>query len=318
MTDQTFNTIQAIELRQLLAKTQNNPVLATQLRRRLAAVEQAAAEDSQEGTFRATSIPRTAIFLRGGGVHESEGIRPNLAAEALIQYERMFIEQTLHYEREIAKEAGRSRRPKGSSTPGLLFTGTPRGSFGLEFVPLTPDDDALIPIQSQSLNTVSDSLTRITAIDPESTDDVIASIPSSVLKPMKLFMKALVKHGAELRLAFHDRDSVSFSPSQIAIAFDRLNQEVIEEQIVVPGTFRGITFHTGVFDLRTDSDDIISGSIAGELSENDMQRIHEFTNRPCQALLQKTTIQPVTGASRITYVLLDVRAPGSFQTSLFE
>ena len=318
MTDQTFQTIQVIELRQLLAKTQNNPVLAMQLRRRLAAAEQAAAEHTQEGTFQAASLPRTAIFLRGGSVHESGGVRPGLAAEALIQYEKMFIEQTLYYEREAAKEAGRLRRPKGSHTPGLLFTGTPRGSFGLEFVPLIPDDPALIPIQAQSLNAVSDSLTRITSITADSADDIIESIPLPVLKPMKSFMKALVKHGAELRLAFNDRESVSFSPIQITTAYERLNQEVNEERISIHGVFRGVTLNTGVFDLKTSDDEIISGVVSSELSEDDVLRIHGFTNRQCLAILQQTTIQPVTGTPRITYILLDVRDPGAPAYSLFE
>lgn len=48
-------------------------------------------------------LPRAAIFLRGGGVQDSAGIRPSLAGEALIQYEKMFTEQAIHDEREAAK-----------------------------------------------------------------------------------------------------------------------------------------------------------------------------------------------------------------------
>src|SRR5690606_2757419 len=111
MTGQAFNQIQVIELRRLLGEAANDPILAPQLRRRLEAAERAAQEQSSGTESRRVQLPRTAIFLRGGGVQDSDGIRPSLAGEALIQYERMFTEQALYDEREAAKDAGKSRRP---------------------------------------------------------------------------------------------------------------------------------------------------------------------------------------------------------------
>ena len=66
----------------------------------------------------------------------------------------MFVEQALHDERMMAKDAGRNRRPRGSPAPELLFVGTPRGSFGLEFVPQTPDDPTLLSDFRQAGETV--------------------------------------------------------------------------------------------------------------------------------------------------------------------
>ena len=169
MNDYNYLQIKAAQLRRLLDEAEDDPILAPQLRQRLEDVEgQLRAVQNQQGTLfpMETEIPRVALFLRGGGVRESEGIRPALAGEALIQYERMFMEQAIHDERTAAQAAGRARRRRGSPAPSLLFTGTPRGSFGLEFVPQKATDEALLPVHSQSLKKVADALVRISESDP--------------------------------------------------------------------------------------------------------------------------------------------------------
>ena len=110
MNDETFLQVQAVELQRLLDKSADDPILKPQLRRRLDEVVRALQVTKQQpGTLlpkETPVLPRAAIFLRGGGVQDSEGIRPGLAGEALIQYEKMFTEQALHDERLAAKSAG--------------------------------------------------------------------------------------------------------------------------------------------------------------------------------------------------------------------
>jgi hypothetical protein len=219
----------------------------------------------------------------------------------------MFTEQALHDERLAARIAGRQRRPRGASTPGLLFTGTPRGSFGLEFVPLFRDDDALVNVHSQSLVNVAEALTRVVESDPTSFDKIVSEIPTRVLQPLKQFLKTLAQYGAELRLAFENRPSRFLSAPQLRAAADLLERDVEQENVTVEGVFRGVTRESGVFDLRLGDDSVITGTVADQFTEEDLERIDELTNRPCVAELQKTTVRKVGGAQTPTYILLDAR-----------
>jgi hypothetical protein len=308
MNNQTFLQIQAAELRRLLQGAGDDPIVAPQLRERLAEVERdLKAISTRQVTLlpkESVILPRAAIFLRGGGVQDSEGIRPILAGEALIQYEKMFIEQALHDEREAARKAGRQRRPRGASTPGLLFTGTPRGSFGLEFVPQATEDGYL-EVHAQSLRNVADAIVLVAESDSKSLDETIKSIPSRVLQPLKQFMKTLSQYEAEVRLAFPDRPARSLSVENVRIAADRLEREVHQETVEISGVFRGVTRESGVFDLRTDLEDVITGTVADYLTEDDLERIDTLTNMRCKAKLQETTIRSVAGISSPSYVLLE-------------
>ena len=294
----------------MLDRSEKYPILGPQLRDRLSDAEQRLQSARQQpGTLlpsEATRLPRAAIFLRGGGVQNSEGIRPTLAGEALIQYEKMFTEQAIHDERLAAKTSGRQRRPRGAPVPGLLFIGTPRGSFGLEFAPQAGEDDSLLDVHARSLENIADALTRVVGSGSMSFDDIVGSIPSRVLQPLKQFLRLLAQNGAELRLAFQDRRSRSLSVSDIKDAADRLEREVEQDNVAIIGKFRGVTLESGCFDLLTE-DGLVKGTVADDLTEEDLERIHKLTNQQCVADLQKTTVRKFGGAETTSYVLLDAR-----------
>ena len=100
----------------------------------------------------------------------------------------MFTAQAVHDERLAAKTAGRQPAPRRCYA-GLIFTGTPRGSFGLEFVPqITADEDELlVEIHAKSLENVADALTRV--VESGSFEEAVGSVPSPVLQPLKQFSK---------------------------------------------------------------------------------------------------------------------------------
>ena len=311
MNDQPFLQVQAIQLRQLLEDANDDLIIAPQLRERLNDVEaELRAAQPQQGSFLPPEnaiLPRAAIFLRGGGVQGSQGIRPSLAGEALIQYERMFTEQALHDERDAARTAGRHRRPRGAETPTLLFTGTPRGSFGLEFVPQTAGDESLRKVHAQSLHNVADAILRVAGAETSSLDDAIKSIPSRVLQPLKQFLRTLAQHRAELRLAFHDSPSQKLDADQIGKAADRLDRNVQQEAITVQGVFRGVTRESGIFDLLMSDNSVVTGVVVDDFTEEDLERIDLLTNQSCIAELQKTTVRTIVGAGTPTFVLIDAQ-----------
>ena len=85
--------------------------------------------------------------------------------------------------------------------PGLMFTGTPRGSFGLEFVPGggLEEDESLHDVHARSLENVADALARV--VEGDSFEDAVSNIPSPVLQSLKQFLEVLARNEAELRLA---------------------------------------------------------------------------------------------------------------------
>jgi hypothetical protein len=311
MNEVTALQVRAVELRRLLDKSSDDPVLAPQLRDRLDEAERAleAARTPRGEMFpqEPPKPPRAAFFLRGREVHDSEGIRPSLAGEILIQYERMFTEQALHDERVAAKEAGRERRPRGAATPSLIFTGTPRGSFGMEFVPRSAED-FLVAVHAKSLSNVADALIRVADSDSTSFKDVVGSIPARMLQPLKQFLKTLAQHEAELRFAFEDQPSRSLSVEQVRGAAELLERDVEQETITVTGVFRGATLDSGYFDLRTETGKTISGTVADHLTEEDLERFDELINKRCVAVIQETVVRDVAGEKPSTYVLIDVKA----------
>lgn len=307
MMDTTFAQLQVASLTRLLEEVGDDPLLGPQFRERLEEAEQflRGVEDSEAASVPAP-FPRTAMFLRGDGVQGSEGIRPGLAGEILIQYERMFVEQALRSERSVAQVAGRTRRPKGAAPPGLLFTGTPRGSFGMVFEPLAPADSTLRGTYIESLDAVTDLLIRVASGDGTSLDETPDGIQSPVLRPMRQLLKALGKYGVGLRVASDHRPPQSVSAAQIAKAVEQLERDISEEQIEVSGEFRGVTLLTGHFDFMTNDSRPISGIVTEQLALEGLGRIHNLTNRSCKASLWKTTFRSVQGAQRITYLLTNL------------
>lgn len=307
MMDKAFARIQVAELTTLLEEVGDDPVMGPQFRERLEEAEQfLRMSDESKAPPEQTPFPRTAMFLRGDGVQGTEGIRPGLAGEILIQYEKMFREQALRSERAVAQESERTRRPRKAADPGLLFTGTPRGSFGLVFVPLSPADSSLRDVYIQSLNSVTDLLIQVASGVGTILGDTLDGVQSPVLRPMRQLLKTLGKYGVGLRVAFDDRPPQSVSASQIAKSVEQLERDVSEEQVEVLGEFRGVTLLTGHFDFMTDDSRAISGIVTEQLAYEGLDRIHDLTNHTCKASLWKTTYRPTQGIPRITYVLTDL------------
>lgn len=247
-------------------------------------------------------LPRAAIFFRGSAVVGSTGIRPTLAGEALVHYEKMFVEQAMHDERLAAKAAGRQRRQKGSAVPALLLTGTPRGSFGLEFTPQLQEDHALLEVHRSSLQNISEAL--LLAVESDNADTLIESIPAKVLQPLTRFFRTLANNKAELRLAMPGSRSRTVTAEQAMSTVERLERTIVQEEVEKTGTFRGLTRESGYFDLVLEGGVLLTGTVADAFTEEDLDRIDSLTNKKCIASLQETRI---TKAGKMTqsYILLN-------------
>lgn len=305
MNDKVALQMEAVQLRNLLMLASNDPILTPQIQSRLAGIEKAL-QSSSESQF-ARSPVRAAIFLKGYGIDGSAGIRPSLAGELLIQYERMYVQQALHDERVIAKNAGRNRRPRGATTPELLFTGTPRGSFGLEFEPNEKAGDSMVDVHAESLKKVADAIAGISDSSDVNGSLVIQNTPPAVLAPLKKFIKAIAHSGgAELRLAFSDAPPKNIEFSAIQLAAERLDREIVEDVSYFVGTFRGLAPDSGVFDFRLDDGTLISGALDDELTDVQLAEMLNYSNRRCVATVLSTSVIVVGGTSRVSYTLLSI------------
>lgn len=309
MTDFQFLERQVLELKRLRDLAAQDPILGPQLQERLDEATNALQEAQRvEGSLipqLEPEMPRAAIFLRGGGVVGSQGIRPNLAGNVLIQYEKMFTAQAIHDEREAAVRAGRQRRPRGAPVPELLFTSTPRGSFGMEFVPQVTSDTSVLAVHERSFRNLANAITAVSAAEPRVAEEAIRRIPSAVLQPLKQFVRVLSDYQAELRLAFPDQPSMAVTSAQLRSASERLEREVTQDVLEVLGVFRGVTRESGHFDVKTEGGDVITGLVADTFSEDDLARVDELTNRRCLATIRRTVVSTVAGALPAEYVLID-------------
>ena len=96
------------------------------------------------------------------------------------------------------------------------------------------------------------------------------------------------------------------SSDRIARTANLLEMDWQQEELIVQGFFRGLTRETTIFDFKTDSLAIISGTLDEGLSEEDYDRINALTNQRCEAIIQKSILKQVSGSHRTSYVLMDV------------
>jgi hypothetical protein len=94
----------------------------------------------------------------------------------------------------------------------------------------------------------------------------------------------------------------------VKIAAERLDKEVVQERITLHGVFRGVTLETCRFDLKADTSEAISGTVADDLSEEDLVRISNLTNQQCVAHLERTTVSKIAGTPTVTYILIEAES----------
>lgn len=248
---------------------------------------------------------KTAIFASGGtGVCGSHAIKASLAAEILLDYEKMFVIQAIHSERLVAASRGKARRKRGTPEPSLLLTSTPLGSFGFEFSPAPSDDYALQDIHADALKNVSYAITQIATGDDDVMADTVRFLPPKLVSHMRRFFRNMTSHGINIRMAFSSGESETISAESISRANTFLEHEITEETISLQGIFRGLTMDSLSFDLATDGFNV-SGRVSEALDDERLEQIQQLTNKRCIAKLHKTTIVKKNRSSITEYELLE-------------
>jgi len=306
MVDPVFNIAHLAELERLSEVSKNDPVLGPQSRSRLERAKAKALAEAAQTEAQGSLLPqpqafRAAFFLDGESVAGTTGIDCMLAGQALTYYTKMFAEEARMRERVAAEAAGRVRRPRGSGEPILMLTATPRGSFGFEVTPRT-SDNALVQMHGAVIQSVIDT---IVAVGDEGDGPIVGVYNERLLPHLKQFFRTLAKHHVSIRFATTTGYHRRLEAGRVTAAAERLSREVVERNIQVPGVFRGLTLETGRFDFRTDTNELISGEVSGDLDADELDRIYALKDQPCVAVLHQTRIIHVEKTTT-KYLLHDV------------
>ena len=312
MTDDAFNQAHLAELERLAERAKDDPVLAPQATARLdRARRELASEPDAEASAQAGEggeVLRGAFFLQGDAVEGTAGIDSRLAGEALKQYARMFEQQALLDERTAVREQkqGRQNRSPGSVQPRLLLTGTPRGSFGFEFAPQTRDAE-LLALHGQTIERVTRTIIAV-AESPDTTTTALHDaddISADFLSSLKAFFKTLANYKTDLRLATSTGVEKRFDRLQVREAAARLERRVTQRIEIVRGVFHGLTLHTRDFNILRENGQVIAGTLDDDLTEDDLKRINNLFEKPCEAEVLLRTVQRFGRAAESTYKLLN-------------
>jgi hypothetical protein len=302
MNQDSFQQAHLNELERLATESASDPLLGPQDKQRLDRFRQTTAQAPRRPD---SSASRAAFFLRGRGVTGTTGIDSLLAGKTLTHCALMFTEQAKVDERDSARKQGRERRRRGSGIPSVLFTGTPRGSFGFEFAPVT-SDETLLPIHAAALDKLVHVIAKVAAGDSA----VDETVPDLVLPHLKLFFKDLASFDVALRIATSSGFRQDLTAETVRQTADRLAKEVSEDTIDVAGEFRGLTLDTGRFDFRPTGQDELSGDVSEDLTEERLLAISRLTGTSCVATLFERTVTHPGRKPAVSYVLLNLKPQG--------
>jgi hypothetical protein len=248
--------------------------------------------------------PRTVLFFSGEPVLGSLGIDANFAGQVLIPFQSMVMTDYAH--RHHGTVGSRGRRT-GESQSRLLLTGLPRGSFGLELTKAEGDD---LFEDNQLADTLA-HVTRLVEASARSDEDFAAELDDAaprVIQNLRDFLSVVSKANASLTLESGDT-RCSLSPEVASDAFERVSGTLTkDEEIEVPGVFRGVLLDSWRYDFNDENGHKLSGRLDDDLGvETVVDWNRECFDRPCVARLLKTTVVFKNGRVRTTYRLLGLR-----------
>lgn len=248
---------------------------------------------------------RTILFFTGEPVHGSVGIDASFAGRVLEPFQSMVMAD--YADRWHGVVGSRGRRT-GEADSRLMLTALPRGSFGLELS--RADNDELFE-EDQLADTLA-HVTKLVESSARSDEDFASELNETaprVIQNLRNFLEVVSKGKAGLRLETGDY-RCSMNPVEASEAFNRVAGTITnEEQVDIPGTFKGVLLESWKFDFVTEENHSIGGKIDDSLTEEQVIAMSvEFFNKKCLASMVKTTVLFKNGRIRTTHVLKKLAA----------
>lgn len=295
-----FLKVQLLDTQRLREAAGNHPLMSVALEQR-------------EGELREkiAALPlgnkeaRTVLFFSGEPVRGSLGIDAGFAGRVLEPFQSMVMAD--YADRWHGMVGSRGRRP-GEAESRLLLTGLPRGSVGLELA--RADNDELFE-DGQLADTLA-HVTRLVNAAARSDEDFAAELDETaarVIQNLREFLEVIAKGKAGLRLETGDF-RCTMNPVEAHEAFSRVAGTITnDEQVELPGVFKGVLLESWRFDFVTDQNHSLGGKIDENLTEQQVIELsRKFFNERCVASMLKTTVLFKNGRVRTTYTLADLEA----------
>ena len=294
-TQRHFLQRDVLEMDRLLELSRGDAIMENALRARKRSLE-----EEMKATPPGPAKPRTILFFAGPPVLGTQGIDAQFAAAALHPFLEMVKTQ---YSAQKHGRVGTRGPRRDEAEARLLLTGLPRSSFGLELSQPQPTDFL-------AAEQLSDALVRLTEViaSAANTDENFAvaldKIEPRVLPRLKEFLEVVASQNAYLRVQSGDLN-IELDAERVAQARERVGAATTSDKpLTIQGTFRGATLDSWRFDFRTADGQTISGRIADEVDDAEVERMLALTNHPCRADFRETTITTRDGAQRVRYELV--------------
>lgn len=230
---------------------------------------------------------RAVMFFTGDPVLGTQGVDAQFAAKIVEHFQQMVTTQYAFSKH--GRVSDRARQKSGQEAR-LLLTGTPRGSFGLELT-APPSGDMIRAVQLSDTLVVLNSAIKAAAEDDEAFASAVEGVAPRVFPRMKRFFKTLADYKAGLRM---QSGSLEFRlpTDKLLSAADRVASVTSQrEEVLLVGTFRGVTLDTGRFDFAPDEGALITGHTAETVDEETAESFMKFFNKHCGAKLLKITVE---------------------------
>lgn len=295
---QTFALRQVAAVDRFFPDVDSHPLMGPLTRQRREEFARQAAEAPA-----AAPRGRQVMFFTGEPVLGTQGVDVQFATQILEHFQQMV--KTQYAFSKHGRVSDRARQ-QSAQEARLLLTGTPRGSFGLELT-APPSEDMIQSVQLSDTLVTLNAAIKAAAEDDEAFARAVEGVAARVFPRMKRFFKTLADNRAGLRM---QSGSLEFSlpTDKLSAAAERVaSVSTIQEEVVLTGTFRGVTLDTGRFDFAAEDGTVISGNTADTVDENAAEGFMKFFNRHCHATLHKTTVM-TRGKKREQFELYSVSA----------
>ncbi|MEX2607765.1 MAG: hypothetical protein WD708_10500 [Kiritimatiellia bacterium] len=243
---------------------------------------------------------KTVLFFSGEPVQGSTGIDAGFVGRVLEPFQNMVMSDYAHRFHGVVGKRGRR---SGEADSRLMLTALPRGSFGLE---LSKADTEEIFEEDQLADTLA-HVTRLVEATAESDEDFAAELNETaprVIQSLKSFLDVVSSSRAGLRLESGD-NRCTINPEMASEAFERVSATITNsEEIREPGVLKGILLESWKFDFLTSNRHKISGKLDDSISAEEAAELNRtFFDKPCVALLERSTVHFRNGNTRTSHVL---------------
>jgi hypothetical protein len=296
---QYLNT-QIVDLRQLLEKVTDHPLMSAGLKERIEMFEE------ELNSIPSENFQPTLQFLfSGDAVSGSQGIKSTFVSKIIPPIQGL-VKTQLAFNK--YGKVGRRGRAKRSSNAELFLTALPKGSFGIELSRLEFDEEDLYDVvdTSEAMKDIINLIKNTTESD-ELFELTIEATPKRNLNNLKRFLQEVSNERSILKMDSGDTH-VELSKEKIDKAAQRVSFTLKEDdEIFINGIFRGVLLDSNRFDIQDEKGLLISGSISEDIDEEQLiEYDKQFLNINCKIHLRVYTTKFKTLKERIDYELLEI------------